>query len=190
MEYRDEVSEDRPDDLVQLGLHGGNRIPETKGEFDVLGIYAEIAIPLIQDVPLIEDLTLEAAYRVDDYSTAGAVDASKIGVNWKINDQFRLRGVYSQSVRAPTIDNLFAGQAQTFTAIIDPCSGVGTQAEASMNATVVANCLSIPTVAATAAAGTLNPDTGVTEPGFFYTCLLYTSPSPRDVEESRMPSSA
>jgi len=26
--------------------------------------------------------------------------------------------------------------------------------------------------------------------GIFYTCLLYTSPSPRDVEESRMPSSA
>ena len=24
----------------------------------------------------------------------------------------------------------------------------------------------------------------------FFTCLLYTSPSPRDVEESRMPSSA
>ena len=24
----------------------------------------------------------------------------------------------------------------------------------------------------------------------FYNCLLYTSPSPRDVEESRMPSSA
>jgi len=26
--------------------------------------------------------------------------------------------------------------------------------------------------------------------GFRYVCLLYTSPSPRDVEESRMPSSA
>ena len=26
--------------------------------------------------------------------------------------------------------------------------------------------------------------------GDFYSCLLYTSPSPRDVEESRMPSSA
>ena len=26
--------------------------------------------------------------------------------------------------------------------------------------------------------------------GTFYACLLYTSPSPRDVEESRMPSSA
>ena len=27
-------------------------------------------------------------------------------------------------------------------------------------------------------------------PAVLYTCLLYTSPSPRDVEESRMPSSA
>ena len=30
----------------------------------------------------------------------------------------------------------------------------------------------------------------VQESGLAYTCLLYTSPSPRDVEESRMPSSA
>ena len=28
------------------------------------------------------------------------------------------------------------------------------------------------------------------KPKFAYFCLLYTSPSPRDVEESRMPSSA
>ena len=32
-------------------------------------------------------------------------------------------------------------------------------------------------------------DTG-DEPAEVYDCLLYTSPSPRDVEESRMPSSA
>ena len=30
----------------------------------------------------------------------------------------------------------------------------------------------------------------VLHPGEFVLCLLYTSPSPRDVEESRMPSSA
>ena len=28
------------------------------------------------------------------------------------------------------------------------------------------------------------------QPAWCWTCLLYTSPSPRDVEESRMPSSA
>ena len=32
-----------------------------------------------------------------------------------------------------------------------------------------------------------NPDT---VPNYLRNCLLYTSPSPRDVEESRMPSSA
>ena len=31
---------------------------------------------------------------------------------------------------------------------------------------------------------------GAATSGAAYTCLLYTSPSPRDVEESRMPSSA
>ena len=41
----------------------------------------------------------------------------------------------------------------------------------------------------------LNPDLAPVDPLGFkdrraYACLLYTSPSPRDVEESRMPSSA
>ena len=38
----------------------------------------------------------------------------------------------------------------------------------------------------------LDPDPGVgpLTPAFASVCLLYTSPSPRDVEESRMPSSA
>ena len=37
------------------------------------------------------------------------------------------------------------------------------------------------------------PNTNVTSEKFWHglaTCLLYTSPSPRDVEETRMPSSA
>ena len=35
-----------------------------------------------------------------------------------------------------------------------------------------------------------NVEINVVDHGFVETCLLYTSPSPRDVEESRMPSSA
>ena len=167
-ENRREQSSDVPDDLQQLGLHGGNRIPETNGSYDVSGAYAEIQIPLIEDMPFVEELVFDAAYRTDDYSTAGSVAASKIGLNWKVNDQVRLRAVTSESVRAPNISDLYAGQAQTFSAIGDPCNGVGSAAEANMNPTVVANCLSIPTVAATAAAGTLNPDSGLVEPGFVY----------------------
>jgi len=35
-----------------------------------------------------------------------------------------------------------------------------------------------------------NISRGVAQKGLYLNCLLYTSPSPRDVEESRMPSSA
>ena len=168
-EYRKESADDNPDDLQQQGLHGGNVVPRTQGKYDVVGAYAEVVVPLIQDVALIQDLSLEAAYRYDDYSTAGGVDAMKLGLNWTINESFRTRLVYADSVRAPSIDDLFAGQAQTFVDIDDPCNGLGTDAEANMSPTVVANCYSIPDVAATAASGTYNPDTGQIEPGFFYT---------------------
>ena len=42
-------------------------------------------------------------------------------------------------------------------------------------------------VASAGAGNSLHPDFGS---GLWEGCLLYTSPSPRDVEESRMPSSA
>ncbi len=168
-ERRDERSEDVPDDLQQKGLHGGNRIPATYGSFDVEGIFVEALVPIVEGVPFAESLTLEAAYRQDDYSTTGSVSASKFGLNWMLNEQFRIRAVQAESVRAPSIDDLFAGQAQTFTSIADPCAGVGTASESGLDPVVVANCLSIADVAATAASGTYDPDTGQIEPGFFYT---------------------
>jgi len=168
-EYREEESSDVPDDLQQLGLHGGNRIPETNGDYDVTGFYLELLVPLISDAAFAQDLTFETAFRTDDYSTAGKVDGLKAGFNWTINDDYRLRAVYAESVRAPNIDDLFAGQAQTFSAIGDPCNGVGSPAQASMDPVVVANCLSNPDIAATAAAGTRDPDSGAILPGFVYT---------------------
>lgn len=169
IEYREEFSDDNPDDLQQAGLNGSNVVPRTTGEFDVKGIYAEILVPLISDVPLIQELAFEAAYRVDDYSTAGSVTASKLGVNWTVNDQFRLRAVFAESVRAPDISDLFQGNAQTYVSITDPCAGLGDpQIEPSMDATVVSNCYQIPDVAYTAINGTYDPDLGMIVPGFIY----------------------
>jgi len=169
VEQRKEFSDDNPDDLQQLGLNGGNTVPRTTGEYEVNGIYAEILVPLITDVPMIQELSFEAAYRVDDYDTAGSVSAAKYGLNWIMSDQFRVRAVIADSVRAPNIDDLYAGQAQTFETISDPCAGLGDPAvEPTMDPVVVANCWSIPDVAATALAGSYDPDQGVIVPGFNY----------------------
>ena len=168
IENRRETGKDVPDGLAQKGLHGSNVTPATYGEYRVDGIYAEVLIPIVSDVAGFRDLSFETAYRVDDYSTAGRVSASKFGLNWQITDGFRLRAVVAESVRAPSIDDLFSGQAQTYVSIPDPCNGVGSASQATMDPVVVANCLSVPDIAATAASGSFDPDTGQVVPGFVY----------------------
>jgi iron complex outermembrane receptor protein len=169
MERREERSDDRPDALQLAGLHGGNKVAATFGEYSVNGYYAELLVPLIQGVPFVDELVFETAYRVDHYSTAGSVDATKFGLSWVVNDDLRFRGVISESVRAPSIDDLYAGQAQDYTGIPDICAGVGDPAvEPDKDPIVVANCLSDPRIAATAAAGRYDVDQNLTIPGFSY----------------------
>ena len=167
-QYRGETSDDNPDDLQQLGLNGSNVVPRTQGKYNVNGVYGELVVPLISGVSLIEDLTFETAYRMDDYSTAGKVNAYKFGLNWTLNEDIRFRGVYARSVRAPDINDLFAGQAQTFTPIGDPCAGLGTDVELGMDQVVIDNCYSIPEIADAAINGSFNPDLGEVVPGFTY----------------------
>ena len=168
VERREERGMDVPDPLQLAGLHGGNKVPLTVGEYSVNGYYGEVLIPLVRGLPFADEVVFETAYRVDHYSTAGTVDASKFGISWVINDDIRFRGVVSESVRAPSIDDLYSGQAQSYTSIGDPCAGVGGANEANMNPTVVANCLSDPRIAATAAAGRFDVDLNETIPGFSY----------------------
>ena len=168
VERREERGMDVPDPLQLAGLHGGNKVPLTVGSYEVNGYYGEFLVPLVQGLPFADEIVFETAYRVDHYSTAGAVDATKFGLSWVINDDIRFRGVVSESVRAPSIDDLYSGQAQSYTSIGDPCNGVGGENEASMNPTVVANCLSDPRIAATAATGRFDVDLNETIAGFSY----------------------
>jgi len=167
-ERREERAMDVPDPLQLAGLHGGNKVPLTTGSYEVNGYYGELLVPLVEGVPFADEIVFETAYRVDHYSTAGSVDATKFGLSWVINDDIRFRGVISESVRAPSISDLYAGQAQTYTSIGDPCNGVGGENESSMNPVVVANCLSDPRIAATAATGRFDVDLNQTIAGFSY----------------------
>ena len=168
VERREERGMDVPDPLQLAGLHGGNKVPLTVGEYSVNGYYGELLVPLVQGLPFADEITFETAYRVDHYSTAGTVDATKFGISWVINDDVRFRGVISESVRAPSISDLYSGQAQSYTSIGDPCNGVGGDNEGDMNPVVVANCLSDPRIAATAAAGRFDVDLNETIAGFSY----------------------
>jgi outer membrane receptor protein involved in Fe transport len=67
----------------------------------------ETEVPVIKDVPLIQDFDLNMAGRYTDYSVSGSVQTWKIGFNWNVVDSLRFRGTTSIDIRAPTLNDLF-----------------------------------------------------------------------------------
>ncbi|MGZ5926121.1 MAG: TonB-dependent receptor plug domain-containing protein [Rhizomicrobium sp.] len=68
----------------------------------------EVGIPILKDLPLVQSFSADLAGRHTEYSTSGPVDTWKIGLDWHINDDFRLRGTTSIDIRAPTLNDLFS----------------------------------------------------------------------------------
>ena len=85
-------------------------------------MFGEIIIPILSDMPFAEDLSLEAGIRYSDYSNIGGVTTRKAGGTWTPIEQIRLRGIYQQAIRAPSVSELFAAAQQSFEPESDPCS--------------------------------------------------------------------
>lgn len=133
VEYREEKGQETPDPLRQAGIVRGQAIAKTKGSFDVVDVFAEV------HVPVLEQLSLSAAVRIGDYSSVGRTTNWTLGFDAPINDSVRLRGAVATAVRAPNVSDLFAGGTATAALITDPCNGV-TNAD---SGNVAVNCRSI-----------------------------------------------
>lgn len=121
-EYREEKAETLPDPAMRAGLLFNNQSQPLSGSFDVTEVSAEFSIPLVRDLPFAQSVTLETAGRYMDYSTSGSDTAWKIGLNWEVNDDLRVRLNRSKSVRAPNIGELYNPPGQTFRSLTDPCA--------------------------------------------------------------------
>ncbi|BED91144.1 TonB-dependent receptor [Pseudoalteromonas sp. MM1] len=119
VEYRKEESETKEPDNAEGTFF--NALGEDKGEFDVNEVFAEATIPLVSDLPFVQDLVLDAAVRYADYSTIGDATSWKLGLDWTVNDQVRLRLTQSEALRAPNIGEIFGAPSQTFYNVDDPC---------------------------------------------------------------------
>jgi len=58
---------DQPDALIAAGITSGNSRQPTSGDFSVEEFYLELAVPLLSDMPGVEQLDLELATRYSDY---------------------------------------------------------------------------------------------------------------------------
>lgn len=121
-EYRKEKSHYIPSDLTLAGaLMDSSQAPISKGSFDVKEVFGEINLPILANMPFAENLSIGGAVRLSDYSTIGST------VTWNVNGSYSpvrdisFRGTYSEAVRAPNINELFAPQGGTYEFITDPC---------------------------------------------------------------------
>ena len=103
--YADSVS-------IAKQWRGFNLLPFT-GNFQVEEGYVETDIPLLKNVPFAQELGLNLAGRLTNYSNFGMVETWKIGLNNQVNDDVRLRGIYSSDIRAPTLSDLYAAPGTT-----------------------------------------------------------------------------
>lgn len=121
-EYRKETSFFEQDALGASGALFFNAIGTRAGEYNVKEAYGEIRVPLLKGVPFAEELSIEAAGRVSDYSTIGGTDQYRIGLTWAPVQDVRFRVSESTAVRAPNIIELFSPQSRNFTtSATDPC---------------------------------------------------------------------
>jgi len=90
-----------------------------EGRFHVREVFAETLLPLVAGRPLVQQLNATLAARWADYSGSGDIWASKIGLDWSVNDVLRLRGTASRDVRAASLEERFDRQGQG-TSLEDP----------------------------------------------------------------------
>src|SRR6202012_621223 len=123
-----------PDALEQTGDFAEGTTLPTQGQYSVSEVYGEVRLPVVKDLPFVQELSLDIAGRISDYSNFGQANVYKGSFNWTVNDLVRFRGGYGTGVRAPQVGGeLYLGSNQSADGYSDPCVGA-------TSTVVLANC--------------------------------------------------
>lgn len=127
-EYRKESSEFDFDNYAQTlsapdELFWNGQGIDSEGSYNVSEAFAEVSLPILRDMPFADDLVLDAAYRLSNYSSIGETDTWKVGLRYSPTSWLTFRGTTATAVRAPNITELYLPQQITFgnTGGTDPC---------------------------------------------------------------------
>lgn len=150
-EYHREKSEQYYDPFTQSGWSSAQQAANTIGQYNSKEVYGELSIPVLRNSALGHELTLEGALRYADYSTVGGFWSYKFGGTYAPVPDIRFRAIYARAVRAPNVNELYSGAANTAPAVIDPCDqneGNGDDLRDGGLLPLPAACLAIPSIAA------------------------------------------
>jgi outer membrane receptor protein involved in Fe transport len=86
----------------------------SKAYMDVKELYGELLIPVLHDIPLVQEFNLELGGRISNYSSTGTSYTFKVLGDWQMTDWLRLRGGFNRAERAPNLAELYLSPQQTF----------------------------------------------------------------------------
>ncbi len=140
--WRQDEIDDTPGFNEKSGnLWGSTSAGRTAGDDSVKELFAEFEVPVFKGLPGIESLDFQASGRYTDYDSYGEGSTYKIGVNWQITPDWRVRASKGTSFRAPALYELYLANQTSFTnqGAIDPCIDWGN----STNPQIRANCAAV-----------------------------------------------
>ncbi|NQY89933.1 MAG: TonB-dependent receptor [Colwellia sp.] len=103
-EYRKETGKQTPGDAFRNRTSFASISAfDMDASFSSKEFYLEVLVPIVENVAFADEISLEGAYRISDYSNTEAADTYKIGINWAINSEIRLRANKLTAFRAPNL---------------------------------------------------------------------------------------
>ncbi len=145
--YREDEIDDLPGPItLAANAWGSTAAGNTVGDDKTQALFVEFDVPLVNDAPLMRDLTLNASARYTDVDSYGDDTTWKVGINWQILDSVRIRANQGTSFRTPALFELYLANQTSFGSTrSDPCIRWGEElAEGNISQTIADNCAADP----------------------------------------------
>ncbi len=127
-DYRRDRSIYKPDTALDsesvfdhpVGLFPSN---DLAGSTSVKEVYGELLIPVLKDLPAVQNIDLELGGRLSDFKGIGTIGTYKALSNWQVTSWLSLRGGYNRANRAPNVAEAYTAPTQSviFFPGADPC---------------------------------------------------------------------
>ncbi len=120
-DYRFERAGFQPDPLTATGDTTGVATEPTLGSYHTFEAFSELSVVPLSGGDVLKWVEVNAAGRAYDYNTFGSGVTGKVSGLVRTVGGLAVRGTYGTAFRAPNVSELFAGQADSFPNIADPC---------------------------------------------------------------------
>lgn len=142
--YQEDEIVDTPGEQTLLSnVWGASAAGITQGKDETVAVFTEFSVPLLDDLPMVEFLDLEISGRYTDVKSFGSDSTYKIGLNWGLTEEWRVRASKGTSFRSPALFELYLADQSSFLGqrAVDPCINWGANLETgAITETIANNC--------------------------------------------------